>query len=218
MSHAIGETLRKLADIVLKQSRGKELAGPWAIDIDHEGWVVATDLRLMLWVKMIDQDFPVCNDREVRERLLLYFNPPPCDNLQACPLGDLKRFTEAPQWTVPCPECDGKSKDNEYLHCSFCDCDGIRQAEVRPGILCGLKIDRERLARIIWPFQDDEEVEVQIGLKDIPGRTDRTPSVWVQGTTFRAVLVGMTPDMIDEHDPEVMAWKNAPVFGAAAVS
>ncbi len=204
----IAETLKKLAANGSDAGqRIKPLAGPWIVEAGGKELAVATDGRAMLWATEIPPATAWQTDETAKQKLLSLFDPPPCDKTTGT-LNNLKTFLGKPIWAVECPACKGTSKVSDYVSCTFCEGEGVMQSDSMPGIVCGVRIDRNRLACLLEPFVDDAEIIICHGAR--PGNNRTEVMVWVLGETFRAVLAQMTPDMADE---EVAAeWENAPSF------
>lgn len=212
----VAMTLARIASRLVGDAR-KRLAGPYVVDLpDAPGcaggpWAVATDGIRVLWARdwrpALIGSPPEDGGEKIADKLRKLSGPPADWPMTfAGPVGSLQEFCEPAVWTVECPACKGLSATSEYLHCTYCDNDGVASPDVRPGFLFGVPINRNALAGLLEPFAPRTKVWVYLPQgKDAP--------LWFLGRTFRAGLMPMRAD-----DPEMAeAWKNAPKFEPLAV-
>lgn len=188
----------------------KAYGGPYEFDFPSGGvWRYASDGKGIILVKEAHWKFTVPDappDGEVGKKILAYLSIPKGE----CRLVDLmalRAFLGEPIWTLPCPECEGKSKKSQYLHCSFCDCDGEVGPEPRFAWVCGMPLDANRLACLLEPFEADMQVQLIANPATGERMSPDDKILYVIGKDFRVLLMGMRPT-VEKHDK----WHAAPRF------
>jgi hypothetical protein len=213
------ETLTRLA---ARFDRKKNLAGPNRLQIKEQEWITATDGRVMLWVHDKPEDiYPLipariaCSD-PTYPRLVKLFEPWPESVQQPdCNLRSLKDFAGPIIWTILCPHCEGKSRGNEHLWCTYCEGDDDIAPETRHGYLYGAPFNLHLLAYGLAPFAGPQTVRVFLDdhFNNDEERKGTPACLWIIADTWRVVLVGMTPDLTDpSQQDEAKAWAEAPRF------
>lgn len=225
MSSDIGNMLRRVAGHAFNMT-AKKLAGPWLInDLPEkpgqrgDAYAVATDGKVIVWVAdpLVSKTwiYPLTNreddeddedDKAIKQALLPHFAP----DSELSPawegaLSDLRQHCGNAIWTVPCSECDGRSKNSAYVSCTFCDDDGDMIPDAKPGYVCGVPLDLGCLARVLEPF--DSFAPIQIVPETLRESGDRR--LWIINWHFRLALMGMRVATNPDHDL-FKAWKNAP--------
>lgn len=158
------------------------------------GWSMATDSRGILAIHDGGYAWPLDADPEVRYRgeqsLRPYLETQPRPVLTTT-LDDLAAWCEYVEW-CPCGTCGGESPSRG--HCDACDPQGRwlpSPYHLRPGLLAGIPIDRNRLgwmlAAELWDLGEDRTVCVGThrGISSV---------VILDGARWRLVLMGVDAD------------------------
>lgn len=126
--------------------RGPIAKQPWRLPAPWEGWSVATDACVLVAVREQVADLEFLPQDEGAGKLLGFLQPS-SPVLWEGASADLAEWCGPPVWFEVCPECRGTSRSSPYVCCSYCDGAGPQSLAPRPGLLCGLRIDRNLLAR-----------------------------------------------------------------------
>lgn len=224
MSSEVGLTLMGLAGLASGIGRMVDLRGPWIIrgipeKAGQQGgdYAVATDARTILfttdWQPVLIQELPPERD-DIRRKLLSHFSPP--DHLTPAwegRLRDLRKVCGDPVWREDCPECKGLSQTSSYLHCSFCDDEGRVYPDVRPGFICEIPVDLNRVAVSLDSFPADALIHVIADARPEGREEGQGSRLWIISRNFRAEIMGMTPAK-SPGDELFVAWSNALRFPA----
>jgi hypothetical protein len=160
-------TLEYLQSVCLPQHYGTQRIRSWAAKPffgiwDNLYWTVATDGKILVAVAGRVSDEIETSTQGV-PAVRSYLEPVPRDGwYESVPLSLLKSWCGGPVYVQPCPSCKGTAKDNEYVHCAFCDGDGTIGPEAKPGIFLGDLIGRNILAK---------------GLRELSGGTVRLSKI-----------------------------------------
>lgn len=203
MSSDIGLMLQRLA-CQASGDRMKVLRGPYLIGGIPEKpgqaggtYAVATDARAIVftteWQPMLIPSLTGEQDG-TRQKLLSHFAPP----AHLLPswegrLADLRRACRDPIWTIACPECNALSRGSDYLHCSFCDNEGVVSPDCRPGYVYDIPLDLNRLSCVLEPFPGDALAHVIADPLPDGEKGGYGSRLWVISREFRLVVMGMRP-------------------------
>lgn len=212
----VEETLAAIAAAYPHQKR-RHLAGPYCMDIPLQGpWRVASCSKTALFARGVPEvagwkflhDGSDAYDTLVR----LFVDTSETPVLwQGCLL-ELSRFCGIAAWSEPCPACKGTSNTSDFVSCSFCNCKGQMEPDLRYGRLCGVPLNCNYLVRCLVPFRTDMRVQVYASPNPFGEKKgDLTPMLVVVAEEFRAVVMGMSPNTVDPG--EVKKWAEAPLFG-----
>jgi hypothetical protein len=178
----------------------------WLYNRLAEVWTFATDGKVAVYLRGVHVGAEDSTMGPIENYAHQFFDPKgSC--VAVLNAADLQAWCGAWQKDQPCPSCEGTSKGNEYLVCTFCEGDGTMSADVRPGYLCGVPLDRNRMAQVIGNVGG--EVEVWANYKPLAknSKPDDNP-IWLIGEGWRMVQMPMIVTTDRDID-----WTKAPWLG-----
>jgi hypothetical protein len=223
-------TLEYLQSVCLPQHYATQRIRSWATKPffgiwDNLYWTVATDGKILVAVAGRVSDEIETSTQGV-PAVRSYLEPVPRDGwYESVPLSLLKSWCGEPVYVLPCPACKGTAKDNEFVHCAFCDGDGTVEPEAKPGIFLGDLIDRNILAKGLRELSGETVRLSKIQYKNLPptAQQNKPPllPIVLEITSFlrhgqpewRIVLMSM-----DGKAPDPKEKEPHPVFGDGLIA
>ena len=166
-------------------------------------WAFATDGKVISFVEIGLDDacpFPRCPEKFVAKAKM--FMEPSTPPVRSLPTDKLKEWAAKPEFSQPCPACLGRSKESEFVSCSFCDDDGTMSPDRRFGWLCGVLIDCNLLAKGLQGVSgSDAAVYCREGECDKP--------VQIVGHSWRVAIMPINSTNVDSL--ELQKVKGSPI-------
>jgi hypothetical protein len=197
----MAEWLKKLC---LPEQKKDILKHPWLLESGGEVWTVATNGHVVVLLSGKVAGVPFAEGKTA-ESLAKFASPRGDAPPAGISLAALKEWLGLAVWELPCQECQGTSKGSQYVHCAFCDGDGVMSPDPRPGYLFGIPLDRNLLACALENLNGETAT-----LRSASGNLDTEP-FWLEATGWRlcAMPMATTGDLPEESG----TWEQAPRFG-----